>query len=162
MTAEQIRHAIEEGLRRVGEHAETRIGIVRELWSGRWVADVLDTASGSQRTTISFDAPDGISLDQVIERAGVELQEWLKLCGLCRRRSYVTWDGGQHRVLFFACDHCGSYLIDANEVTDLRRLVAGGHSEALRAVPRLIQFVQDRQRQSEFPFIENWRADVRE
>jgi hypothetical protein len=117
MTLEETRDAIEEALRRVGEHAESRIGAIRELWVGRWGAEVLDAVSGRRRTTIGFDAPEDTSRERVVELAGVELQVWLKLCGLCRRPSYVTREDAAARVIFFNCPHCGSYRIDGHELT---------------------------------------------
>jgi hypothetical protein len=41
-------------------------------------------------------------------------------------------------------------------------LVARRDAEALRALPKLIEFVRERQGKSELLFIENWRADARE
>lgn len=144
---------------RVGHRVNAVVEEVEPLLGNRWKAVVGSPARG--RVSVSFDVEPGADAETVIVRAGLEIQEYLKLCPLCLGPAYVQRADAHATQVYFECEECERFSADGQDVTDLRKARVRKSAESERAVEALRAWTRAAAKAGEAPpFIGNWRADA--
>jgi hypothetical protein len=149
----------QEAAARIGHRVSARVEYVEALAGNRWKAVLIRPKQG--KTSISFDAPRETDAEVIVIRAGLEMQEYLKLCPLCLGAAYVQREDSHALRLYFECVDCARFRFDGEAVTDLRKARVRRTPESDRAVEALSVWTRTAAKNGESPpLIEDWRVDA--